>query len=563
MSKWSFDGFRSAVLAIMAMAALSGAGSLHGTEAVPAPCNQLEKQAYQVLCASFLADSESTGGQTFVSAIAVDSFDDLKEQLETRENYGGNIIFLAEDIYIDEKKDTLLVPRGIVAVIGNPKNPPRIHIGGTKGAITAMRLAATDEVGARVRPRGFYSWHVEWVMSDAMRDVLKINPHFGVIHITHSIFRCLLPIIDELSGTYIRMQLEHTVDHNITNSMLIAHNHFYNRPAYNVTWYAPEADIFIGCYNLLLNGKIDSRCDQLGNLVIRDNSWHGTGALEFSARRSVPDPNNPFNYRASIVLLNIARVTISGNQAADPDAVLSFVFQYYPGDKITKFQNLNLQLVNNIALPEMNATQRQFYLNGVTYPLDREGHFTNFHFGGLVNMTCNPLFTVVRDGGFHPGVSPALSVIEANEDCTPPNITVTPSSASIPVTPVSIEVTTAVEPTNTITAQPSATVSISLVTVSSSPSPSPSQDNPHQEADNEALIYGGAGAGGVVLGLVAWELGWSLAYRYSKGRFQRFANRMALFLPYILQQLCSGKDTLPALIPAAEDDDAYSDTPPE
>ena len=305
MSKWSFDGFGSAVLVIMAVAALSGAGSLHGTEAVPAPCNQLEKQAWQALCASFLADSESTGGQTFVSAVAVDNFDDLREQLETRENYGGNIIFLAEDIYIDEKQDekqdTVLVPRGIVAVIGNPKNPPRIHIGGTKGPIAAVGLGITHEIGARVRLQGFYSWHVEWVMSDALRDVLYIQEHFGFIHITHSIFRCLLPISDEfMNSAYINMQLEHTIDHNITNSMLIAHNHFYNRPAYNLFRDGRDADIVIKCFNIFLNGKIESRCDQLGSLVIRNNSWHGTGALELSAQRSVPDPYNPFNYRASI-----------------------------------------------------------------------------------------------------------------------------------------------------------------------------------------------------------------------------------------------------------------------
>ena len=438
MSKWSFDGFRSAVLAIMTVAALSGAGFLYGTETVPAPCNQLEKPTYQALCASFLADSESTGGQTFASAVAVDNFDDLQDQLNRNENYDGIIIFLAEDIYIDESRETYLTPRGIVAVIGNPKNPPRIDIAGTGGEAAALWLGATHEAGALVRPRGFYSWHVEWVMSDALRDVVFIHEHYGVIHVTHSIFRCLLPIIDEIQGAYINIHVEHTAGRNISNSMLLAHNHFYNRPGFNVTRDNMDTDIYIICNNAFLDGKVESRCDQLGDLVIRNNSWHGTDALGFSARRSVPDPNNPFNYRASIALLNIARVTISGNRAADPDAILSFVFQYDPGNKITitKFQNLDLQLVNNVALPEMPASHRQFYLNGVTVPLDKEGHFTNFHFGGLVNMTCNPLFTVVRDGGFHPGVSPALSVIEANEDCTPPNITVTPSSASIPVTSV-------------------------------------------------------------------------------------------------------------------------------
>ena len=129
---------------------------------VPSPCDQLDRGGYQEICARFLADTESSGGHTFAIADTASGFDDFKSKLEDDKNYAGLILLLTNDIDIVVKPFLIVAPRGIVAILGNPVDPPRINLIGEKGETSTVYLAPDPKIGATVKPQAFYCWGVEW-----------------------------------------------------------------------------------------------------------------------------------------------------------------------------------------------------------------------------------------------------------------------------------------------------------------------------------------------------------------------------------------------------------------
>ena len=523
------------LLVLAAGSFLSRADHPESGDPVPSPCDQLERQDYQEICARFLADIESSGGHTFSIADTASGFDEFKSKLEDDKNYAGLILLLTDDIEIVCKPTLDVAPRGIVAILGNPDNPARINFTGKKGE-TPIYLAPDPKTGATVKPQAFYCWGVKWVLNDLLRLVIFVFQHYGHVHITHSIFGYTTPIKKTYNPGYIYVSLEDTPGRTVNNSVLIAHNHFTNVPA-GQGKHKNVFDISIHCMREIPDSHQGaSTCHQLGEVVIRDNIWQSPPELsagEFPEEDSgaAPDPFDPIPYRSAVSLVSIAKLTFSGNSAADKDAVLSVLalYTYYNGNQTNIFNNLNLQLVNNVAEPGMNATHRQFYLNGL---LDNGG---NRPFAGLVNMTCNPDFNVVRTGGFAYYNPHNLTIIQANDDCTGP--TVIPTTVTATTLPASM--------TATVTS-PYATATISVSSVlpsvsSASPAPSHAASPDGGTVANIIIYSAGAGAGGLVLALTAWEAIWITAYWHSGGNFQTFAGVMALFIPFCFRYLLSRK----------------------
>ena len=330
--------------------------------AVPSPCDQLDRRDYQEICARFLADTESSGGHTFAIADTARGFDEFKSKLEDDKNYAGLILLLTDDIDIVGKAGRVVYPRGIVALIGNQTNPPRINLIGKKGEISTVVLAPDPKTGATIKPQAFYCWGIAWVLGDIVRNVVYVVEHYGPVHITHSIFGYTTPIKFFYSvSPYIDISLEYAPDRTVNNSILIAHNRFTNVPAEHLGKLEKRFDIYIHCI-LIKDSKdkqLASTCQQLGAVVITDNTWQSPPELSaepFNTEevRAEPSPYGPSPYRASVFLENISKLTFSGNRAADPDAVLSvLVMCSYPDDvsEAAVFNHIDLQLVNNMAEP--------------------------------------------------------------------------------------------------------------------------------------------------------------------------------------------------------------------
>ena len=525
--------------------------------AVPSPCDQLESAELQALCARFLADTESSGGQSFAAAATADGLDGLKSRLEDDKNYAGLILLLTNDIDIMGKPMLNVIPRGIVALLGNPVDPPRINLVGEKGERTTVYLAPDPKIGATIKPQAFYCWGVEWLLGDRVRNAIFVYQHYGPVHITHSIFAYTMPIKTTINYPYIEVSLEDTPDQPVSNSILIAHNQFMNMPADYLGDYGQSNDINIYCLKNEPNSRekqADSTCHRLGDVVITGNIWQSPPELaaeEFFAgdSQATPSPFGPYPYRFAVMFADIAKATFSKNSAADKDAVLSVIFQYnfYPYTP-NEFDNLNLQLVNNVAMPEMNATHRQFYLNGLTVT------GKDLPVAGLVNMTCNPDFNVVRTGSFAHNSRYNLTIIQANDDCAGPTVTPTtapPTTVPTPVTStlpasslITSVLTTLASPSATATATIIGSVSSVLPSISATPtasgSPVPYPDSQDKGAEDKIIIYS-ASAAGFALALTVWEATWISVYRFSSGKTRNLAGAMALFIPFCLRYLLSRK----------------------
>ena len=522
MYNWLFPCF--SLLGLILLAASNR------VSAIPSPCDSLSEPARQQLCARFLADPENTGGQSFAEAETVGNFKELKRIMERDENYSGLIVLPTDDIIIPKGQVAVFV-RGTVAIIGDPEDPPRVNLVGS-GSLFPIQLLPDVEIGAEVRPQAFYCWGIEWVMNDFFRGIIHLESHFGTVRITHSVFGYTLPISDATPEAYIEIMEEQLAGWEIQNSVLVAHNRITNLPGYDYITGNSAMDIFVGCnYGSLGSGELTG-CNQIREVVIRDNLWQSALAQSSGKPAALPDsspsPLSPINYRRAVEFLNMARVTVSGNRAASDETTMSFVFRYSMNqDTPFPIKDMNLQLVNNVVLPGMNATHRQFYFNGLNY------EWENYPLEGLVNMTCNPHFEAVTVGTFNN--TNQIVVIQDNDNC-PANTsrTLTPSTVPVPATTLSAMASTPVT-TVVYSSLTPAPASVSVTATLATVSPSPEHNDQPDNKDNSVLIYS-ASAAGAVVGLMAWQLGWMLAYKYSKGRFQRFANWMALFVPYCLHQ---------------------------
>ena len=535
MNNWLFPCFSLLVLVLLAASNRISADA----ETIPAPCNSLSQPARQQLCARFLADPENTGGQSFAEAVTVGDFKEFKRIMERGENYSGLIVLPTSDIIVPDGQVAVFV-RGIVAVIGDPEDPPRINLVGNDGALEPIQLLPDTRIGAEVRSQAFYCWGIEWLISDAPRGGIALQSHFGIVRITHSIFGYTLPLNKEgLHEPYIYILEDQVPGWTIQNSVLIAHNQFINFPDYDYEVDDSVKEIYFDCQSGSRGLGERVTCSQVRDVIIRDNLWRSALGQSHKRSAALPDaapsplPFDPTNFHGGIEFVNSAHVTLSGNRVADSDTRMSFVFRYiFDYDPTYPIKDINLQLVNNVVLPEIKATHRQLFFNGLNWDWE------NLPIEGLVNMTCNPHFEVVTAGTFNDGTQ--IRVIQDNDNC-PANTsrTLTPSTVTVPATTLSAMASTPVTAVaySSLTPAPAsvtATLATSITTMATV-SPSPEHNHQASNKDNSVLVYS-VSATGAVVGLMAWQLGWMLAYKYSKGNFQRFANWMALFVPYCLHQ---------------------------
>lgn len=553
MRHWSVNNLGGAILILaLTISVSANADSSGPDETIPPPCDQFDQDDNRKLCALFLSDPENAGARSFTMAEAVDNFDDFKARLEQPENDKGLILLLTYDIDILNSPGGPIIPRGQVALIGNPNDPPRINISGHKSEIEIIMLAQPVEAGAVIRPQVFYCWGIEWILTGIFTHVIGTSFGYGSLRITHSKFGYTLPVKNrELPEAYLELLLEEIPGATIKNSILIAHNRIINMPGDHLGPYGTAFDIHVVCYHMRPSGQPSFACNSLGAVEIRDNLWEKPLSAEDTSHPPSPDTSHrpssydPYPYRAAILMLNIGRVIVSGNRAADPDVTLSVVFQYpftYEGGKEAVVKNMDIQLMNNVVHPGMNITNRQFYFNG----LADDGE--DKPLAGSVRMVCNPEFDVIRLGSFAHNEKYNLSIFQANDDCRIHSSTT--STAQIPTTPIysllttMASVTAAPYPSVTVTSSglpPSllSTVipSITSVLLSASSSPSPSASD---GGDNEDLVIYGASAAGVAglfIVFFTWEVAWMTVYKYTDGRTRRLANAMGFFVPYCLRHI--------------------------
>ena len=453
----------------------------------PAPCDQLGQTTYRERCARFLADRETVGCHTFRNATTVASYEELKAGLEQEKQGNGLILLVAGDINIVELKYPMIA-RGTVAIVGDPDKLPKIsHIG--LGVFFSGIHARNAET-----PAALFCWGIDWVL-DAQKEIVRVSPHFGTVHITHSIFRINRDSTAPLSVVahqYLRITMSDSVG-QVKNALLVAHNQFHGVPAAFLDGFSSE-DIFIGCDRVLYLDVVTDTCYEPGEVIIRDNTWHGHD----------PYPES-VNY-AAIRLDNIARATISGNRAVDDNALLSVHMNFnYPldNDETPFFDNLNLQLVNNTALPGMKATHRQFCF-------DSRSNDTGYPLAGVVNMTCNPYFDVIEAGSFARTAQQPLAITRGYYSCT--GFTEGEGYAGYSENNIQCEAI----PVN------------------------PENEGDMGEVDDLDSCGGSGkyfistyslGVSTATLAAVSWELFWSLVYQHSSGKTQWVVNALALFIP--------------------------------
>ena len=487
--------------------------------------------------------------------MAVNRYDDFKQQLEQEGNESGLILVLT-DIEMGGQNTTVL-PGGRVAIIGNPDDPPQINISDAKIAY-AIFLSQSLTPGVPVKQLAFSCWGIDWLLNGTIRGVIFAAQHYGTLRIKYSVFGYTLPIAGEPHrSNYLSLKLENTPGHPIQNSILIANNRFMNMPGRDLGNLGSTSDIGVACYRLKSPGGMDGTCHHLGDVVIRDNTWQSPPGPEARNLQSYPSPYAPYSYRSAISLQNIVRATIFGNRAMGDNTTLSVVFRYsypYEDAEAGAFNNTNLQLFNNTAQPGMSVTHRQFYFNGLKVV---DGVYKDLPVAGLVNMTCNPWFNAVRLGSFAHNEKYSLTIIDKNDDCPAPS---TASTAlyptlqtsiplSTPTLQTSIPLSTLLVSTTTPLSSASPEVSsmasasgssgiLSIITITptSAPSPYPGHEEEDEKEDgHKASIIAGYSARAAILGFIAWEVLWTGIYRFSSGNTRRIANAMALFIPYCLE----------------------------
>ena len=483
---------RCVCLILLTISFLAEGTSLRHEQPFPAPCDQLEETSHRERCARFLADRETVGCQTFSNATTVASHAQLKAEIE-RQDYGdGFILLVTRNFDIAEMGRPMMV-NGTVAIVGDPDSQPRVSIIGQNDSEVVIGLVNT------ARPSTFICWGIEWELSRRKVAVSAGQPGYGAIRITHSVFRIREGITENESPAYHRYLYFHMAKHpgwNI-NSVLVAHNQFYTVP--NAFLHRYEAsDVYVECYRYTYFGSGEtSICDQLGEVVIRDNTWHGDSLYE------VPDKR----YTA-IELRNIPRATVSGNRAASSNAVLSIYINFnYPLDTgAPSFDNLHLQLVNNSALPGMLEQQRRLHF-------DSEITESGYPLAGVVEMLCNPGFDIMRGGSFAGTEASNLSITWGNHYCSGLAERLSQNSAQCEQTTT----TTTIDNTDVVV----------------------NQGNDWGSCHNQGRYFTSIwalGASTASLAAVSWELFWSLVYHYTSGKTQMAVNVMALCIPGCLHR---------------------------
>ena len=476
--------FKYTCLTLLITGSLAEAVTPGHEQTLPAPCDQLEETLYRERCARFLADGATTGCQTFSNTTTVASYNELKTALGQDKYGNGLILLVAGDIDIIDQASPMEAS-GVVALVGDPDKLPKISsvgAGETPEVISALN---------RDTPGALFCWGIEWVL-DTPKSIVRVFPHFGRVHITHSIFRvnrnAIIP--EHLNAhDYLRIVLGETVG-RIKSTLLIAHNQFHGVPSAFLGKFL-TADIFIRCDH---HTAIDVKtCHEPGEVVIRDNTWHGYN----------PYPDS-VNYGA-IKTTNIPGIIISGNRAVDDQAMLSVYMEFrHPvnGDGTPFFDNLDLQLLNNTALPGMNLTQRQVYINGEDINGD------DYPLAGVVNMTCNPYFDVIRTGSFAKTDNYSLAITRGNNYCAGFADGYFENSTPCEVIPV-----------NTMDEGDMKDIE--------------DMDDLHRCGDSGKYFIStySLGVSTATLAAVSWGLFWSLVYHHTRGRVRTVVNALALFIP--------------------------------
>ena len=480
MKPWLFNGLRYASLTLLVTSLLAGAMTLRHEHPFPAPCDQFTQAAHRERCARFLADRDTVGHQTFSNATTVSNYEELRDGLMQDEDGHGLILLVTSHIDIVELAQPMET-KGVIAIVGDPGKHPKISNTGLE--VLAIIVALADRTGT---PGAFFCWGIEW-LQDRPRTVVQVSPHFGAVHIMHSIFR-INSNPDRLTAPdytqhYLTITLNDRVE-KIKNSLVIGHNHFYGAPAELFHERYERADIAIVCNSV--TGSADTGCHEPGVVVIRDNTWHGNSTCPESV-----------DYVA-IRMVNIARAIVFGNQAADNSAVLSVYVTFdhrQPSGGNPFFNNLNLQLVNNTALPGMEPRHRRFYLYGLTW--DKQ----EYPLAGIVNMTCNPNFNVQANGSFANLEKHDLSITTGNNYCAGGIGTYPDDNCG--------EIVAHDEDMG--------------------------RDTGHDESgeNNNVFVIStyALGSGVVSLAALSWELFWSLVYHHTSGNTQILVNGLALFIP--------------------------------
>ena len=472
-------------LILLTASSLSGALTRrHHEQPTPAPCDQLSQASYRERCTRFLADREAVGCQTFGSAITVTSQEELESGL-VQDTYGDGIILqVAHDFEIRGLTESIPA-LGTVAIIGDPDLPPEIIISGSGGGFPVIAADYDSEA-----PGALFCWGVEWI-SNSPGAVLYTAAGFGTVHILHSVFR---PdwhsgiTTDRHSHYHLYIAPRNRYGRG-KDFLLIAHNRFYGAPVTRLDKSLSSHDIFINCTRSI------PTCHEAGRVVIRDNAWHGHSPYA-----------EDVNYSA-VKITDMDEVTFSGNRAVNNDTVLSVYIGFannVPENSTFIPDYLNLQLVNNSALPGVSPAHRQFYLDGKA----RDG--SDFPLAGVVNITCNPDFTTLATGSFAKTGGYNLSIALGNNYCgrfTEGDFESTPQCQA-----------TIINTGNTTD------------TMDTPDDPGHSRDND----DHDRLFFISAytlGATTVSLATLSWEMFWALVYHHTCGKAQLVANVLALCIP--------------------------------
>ena len=487
MKSLLFHYVRHSCLVLLTTSFLAEALTLRHEQPLPSPCDQLEGNSLRERCARFLADRETLGCQTFTNAIAVDSFARLKAGMEQEDYPGGVILLVTTDIEIENQNLPRLpmAVNGIVAIVGDPGRRPKIGIIDSD----ARSVIAASGSG---KPGALFCWGIEWI-KDSPQNLFLVREHFGTVRIMHSIFRAIddpLPAKAHKKHQYLTILMGDSPG-MVKNNLLIAHNQFHGVPAAYLED-GKSADIFVSCNVLREWDEVISTCYEPGEVMIRGNTWHGHSHY----------PEN-ITYHA-IKTNKIAQAHIIGNRAADSNGILS-VYMGFNHPMVSNngtyyLGKLNLQLVNNTALPEMEARNRQFY-----FDIETLGE-SSYSLPGVVNMTCNRYFNFDTSGSFAHPEQYNLAITEGNNYCMGlaeedygDNIQCGQTTA-IPPTPVINE------------------------------APMPIDDNCHDSGRYFIITYA-LGASTATLAALSWGLFWSLAYHHTSGKTQTLVNALALFIP--------------------------------
>ena len=560
MSSNTFNNARYSLALIVRVAVWVATLLAHQAAAsIPEPCDQLKEAEYQDLCAGFLADGDSSEGLEFDKAATVGDYRGFRSGLED-EKQGGLILLLTNDISLNASHT--LFPKGVVAIVGNPQRMPLIRIASDKGQLTSVALGHSHKHFVNPPPRGLCSWGVHWELGGKFRNIILGGPHYGIIRITHSHFSYTRPIRERSAAYYLWFNLEDTPGETIKNDILVAHNRFLTIVRQSEArlaetgepgWFVDSANINVYCHQDI-TATAASTCQQLGEVVIRDNLW-----LPVDSGSDNPEAPDILNHQVAVVTDSIARMTFSGNRALGSGASASLlVIFYYPynGNGTAVFKNLDLQLTDNIASPEGDAIQHQFYLDGETFLGEP------FPLEGLVNITNNSCFDIVQTGGFAPAEGAKLTIIKDNNPChsiTPSALTVAISSTrgttSLPISVLSVStpVPSSIMPSATpSTIQPTGSY---FSTVGISPS-SHSATHSGNKVDTRILAGSIAGGAALLAAATGWGLFWTMIYRKAGNPgLRRFANAMLMCVPACLSTLqsrISAEEDLRALMPTAE-----------